>query len=292
MKYKPFRDLLTNQISEAKIVLAGIPYDKGCSCGKGAAYAPDKLRELSSYLPPFTMNGIDIREAKIYDFGNIKAKNMEDIETGTKEVFNNDKFKLFFGGDHSVSYPIHKNFYKKCVEENKIPVIIHIDAHPDFCFEYDGSKYSHACPNMRSYEDGYKLDNIVLIGIRGYEDQEVEFFKKHKELKIYEASYINEFGIESMLEEIFNKYKSEYEVCISYDIDANDPSYAPGTGTPEAFGLKSIDTMKIICTLIQKLNVTCLDIVEISPKLDSNDITSWLALKTLYEVLEVVNKKF
>lgn len=292
MKNNSFRDLLTTNINEAKVVLTGIPYDKGCSCGKGASLAPNKLRELSSYLPPFTMNGKSIITSKIFDYGNIKAKTMKDIEHKTKKVFDNDKFKLFIGGDHSVSYALHKNFQKKCIENNKIPVIIHIDAHPDFCYKYDGSIYSHACPNMRSYEDGYKLENMVLIGIRGYEAQEVEFFNEHKELKIYEASYINENGIEELINEITNKYKGEYEVCISYDIDANDPCFAPGTGTPEAFGLNSIDLLKIILALVKNLNVTCMDIVEISPKLDINDITSWLALKTIYEVFEIVQNKF
>ena len=292
MRNKAFRDLITENINEAKIVLAGIPYDKGCSCGKGASYAPDVLRELSSYLPPFTMNGKSIIASKIYDYGNVKAKNLKDIEKNTKEIFDNDKFKLFLGGDHSISYALHKNFQKKCMENNKIPVIIHFDAHPDFCNKYDGSIYSHACPNMRSYEDGYKLENIVLIGIRGYEAQEVEFFKSHPELKIYEASLINEKGIEIVIKDVCDKYNDDYEVCISYDIDANDPCFAPGTGTPEAFGLNSIDLLKMILAFMNKLNVTCMDVVEISPKLDINNITSWLALKTLYEVFEIVQNKF
>ena len=96
-----------------------------------------------------------------------------------------------------------------------------------------------------------------------------------------------------MISYITNKYNSDkYLVYISYDIDANDPSYAPGTGTPEAFGLTSKETMKLITSLVRNLNVDALDIVEVAPPLDVNNITSWLALKTLYEVFnELINKK-
>ena len=80
-------------------------------------------------------------------------------------------------------------------------------------------------------------------------------------------------------------------IYLSYDIDANDPSYAPGTGTPEAFGLPSVMTLKIIMNIVEKLNVCAMDFVEISPRLDSNDITTWLGLKTLYEVINVLKNK-
>jgi hypothetical protein len=80
----------------------------------------------------------------------------------------------------------------------------------------------------------------------------------------------------------------EYMIYLSYDIDANDPSFAPGTGTPEAFGLNSIKLMNFIKVLFKNLPIKVMDIVEISPVLDTNNITSWLALKTIYEVLGLI----
>ena len=97
-----------------------------------------------------------------------------------------------------------------------------------------------------------------------------------------------------MLEEIVSKYsRDEFEVYLSYDIDANDPSFVSGTGTPEAFGLNSYSLLKIIITLIKKLNITTMDIVEVSPKLDDkNNTASWLVLKTLYEIFrELIRKR-
>lgn len=291
---KPFRGLLCSQINEADVVLTGLPYDLGCSCGTGANLAPKVLRELSAFLPPLTMDGMPITPLKIYDNGDIDAVDnyYSVVESKTKELFKLNKFLLFIGGDHSVSIPLEKNFLEKAKSNNKIPVIIHIDAHPDICDEYDGSRYSHACPNMRAIDNGYLTENIILIGIRGYEQQEVDYFSKHPEIKVVNASYINENGFNEIFEYLKKKYQNDkYEIYLSYDIDANDPSFAPGTGTPEAFGLNSNELMKFIKNLITHLPINAMDIVEVSPSLDCNNITSWLALKTLYEIFNIINKR-
>ena len=79
-------------------------------------------------------------------------------------------------------------------------------------------------------------------------------------------------------------------IYLSYDIDINDPSYAPGTGTPEAFGPSSRMVLELIEGIFKNLPVKAFDIVEVSPKLDVNDITSWLALKTIYEVFKYLGE--
>lgn len=285
-----FRDLMTNNISEADLLLLGIPFDKNASVGTGASKAPDTLRKLSYYLPAATKDGKDISSFKIYDEGNIEYNNTSCetyfslIKQKALSMLNTHKFVWFIGGDHSIAIPTEQAFYDYAKKMNKTPYIIHIDAHPDICDIYEDSKFSHACPNRRALDYGYKDENIIMIGIRGYEIQEIEFFKKHPNIKVYTASYINENGIDKMLQEIKNKIDDNGLVYLSYDIDANDPSFAPGTGTPEAFGLNSLTTLKIITNLFEKLPIQAMDLVEISPLLDINDITSWLGLKTMYEI--------
>lgn len=288
-----FRGLLTTDLSQAKVTLTTIPYDEGCSCGAGASQAPDRIRELSSYLPPLTMDGILIDDMKIYDFGNIEK--CDDYFKAIKKVatkrFEERKFPMFIGGDHSVSIPLEEAFFDYCKKENKIPAIIHLDAHPDICYFYDGSKLSHACTNRRSIEYGYDTANITLIGIRGFEAEEVEYLGQHKELKVYTANNCYSLGMAQIIEDLRNKFDDRYAIYLSYDIDINDPSFAPGTGTPEAFGPTSRMVLELILGLFKNLNIKAFDIVEVSPKLDSNDITSWLALKTIYEVLNTLREK-
>ncbi len=291
MKSNCFRDLITTKYNEANVVLTGIPYDKGCSCEKGAADAPRVMRELSSFLPACSMNGDILTKIKMYDTGDIFAKDIPELIEKCHNLFDDDKFQLILGGDHSATIATQKAFLKRTEKHNKIPAIIHIDAHPDFCAFYDGSAYSHACTNYQAVCNGYKPDNIVLVGIRGYEIQEVEYFLKHPEITIFNASSINRNGIEEVIAKILARFNDDYEIYLSYDIDANDPSFAPGTGTPEAFGLASTQILKLIMSVVKNLNITAMDIVEVSPPHDSNNMTSWLALKTIYEVFNVLINK-
>ena len=285
-----FRGLLTQDLKLANVTLTTIPYDEGCSCGLGASKAPDKMRELSSFLPPLTMDGVLLDKIKLFDFGNIEI--CEDYFKKVKEEASKrlslDKFPIFIGGDHSVTIPLQEAFFDYCKEKNKIPAIIHLDAHPDICDFYDGSKLSHACTNRRSIDYGYKTENITMIGIRGFEAEEVEYLNAHKELKVYTANICYEYGIQNIINDLKDKFSNDYAIYLSYNIDINDPSFAPGTGTPEAFGLTSKMVLELVLAIFENLNVRAFDIVEVSPQLDVNDITSWLALKTLYEIFNIL----
>jgi len=288
-----FRCLLTTDLQSSNITLTTIPYDEGCSCGLGASMAPDRIRELSSFLPPLTMDGIVLDNIKLYDFGNVEKSDeyFKKIKNEATNRFNLKKFPIFIGGDHSVSIPLQEAFFDFCQKENKIPAIIHLDAHPDICYFYDGSKFSHACTNRRSIEYGYKEENITLIGVRGFEAEEIEYLSQHPELKVYTANECYNYGMQNIIKDLKNKYDDKYAIYLSYDIDINDPSFAPGTGTPEAFGPTSRMVLELITGLFKNLNIKAFDIVEISPTLDSNDITSWLALKTMYEVFNILKEK-
>lgn len=62
----------------------------------------------------------------------------------------------------------------------------------------------------------------------------------------------------------------------------------PERERPEPFGLHSLDVLKIIRHIFRKQNVVAMDLVEIAPPLDKNDLTTWLGLKTLYEIFEIL----
>ena len=285
-----FRDLMAKSEEEANVFLCGVPYDKNASVGKGASLAPKIMRELSYDLPALDMLGNNLTKVKIADLGDFDGDNFENLKKNIEEkLLSKDGFHVILGGDHSIAIASERAFFDDCVRRGKTPVIIHMDAHPDICDVYDGSKYSHACPIFRALEYGYKDENITMVGIRGFEAQEIETFKKHPKLDVFKSFDIKKLGVEALLTLLVSKYRdSKYEVYFSYDIDANDPAYAPGTGTPEAFGLTNFETVAILTGLIANLNVTCLDIVEVAPPLDVNNITSWLALKSLYEVFHTL----
>lgn len=297
MKYPHFREMLTKNIDEANILLGSASYDLSCSCGSGTSKAPEKLRELSSYLPCYDANFHQISDVKIYDYCDVRfktsaAKFYQELEEQAKEMLKLDKFVLFFGGDHSISVPLEKAFYDKYHNLNKHPVIIHIDAHMDILDEYMESNMSHACTNRRALDNGYQVGDINMVGIRSYEDGEVKFYHDYPELNVITADMFRELGYQKVVEKIKNRYDDNAVFYLSFDIDAIDPSYAPGTGTPETFGLTPLQMRDFLTLSFKELDIKAMDLVEISPKLDCNDITSWLGLKLIYEIIyqKFINK--
>lgn len=291
-KKQPWRDLLVEDLSVADIVLLGIPFDENCSCGEGTRFAPDKLRELSGYLPPVTENG-EIIFAKLFDFGNVdKEESIEfffkKVATKAFEVISSGKFPIFLGGDHSVSIPLKQAFAK--FHQGKRIGIIHFDAHADICDIYDDSKLSHASVNARALETGFKNSDIMMVGIRSFEIQELSFLENHPH-QVLLASQLDSLKETGIANEIITYFASFDAIYLSVDIDVLDPAYAPGTGTPEAGGLSSRRLINIIRKLVQQLPIKAMDLVEISPPRDVNDITSWAGLKLLLEVFSIKGQK-
>ena len=127
--------------------------------------------------------------------------------------------------------------------------------------------------------------DLAQVGIRSYEYEEIEFFAEHPELTVIKAYDIFQDGYKVAAEKLVEKFADYDFVYITLDIDVLDPAFAPGTGTPEAGGLSSRELMYIINELMNRTPVKAMDIVEVSPPLDTeNQITSWAAAKIIYEV--------
>lgn len=289
---KEFRDLLAKEYDDANVVVLGVPFDCNCSISSGASFAPQKLRELSWWLPAYSMDGKPLSHIRIYDRGDLTINSFDDI-CKSSDIFGDDKLKVIFGGDHSISIPFQKQFIDYSKKNNKTPILIHIDAHCDICDEYLGSKYSHACTVRRALDNGIKEENLYMIGIREFEKDGFDYLiNRGNKVNLFKASDVFEQGINNIVDNIFNTINDDkYSVYISFDIDSLDSAYAPGTGTPETCGLTPLMIKTIFNKLGMLKNIYCFDIVEVSPPLDVNDITSWAAIKLFYEFLVNYNKQ-
>lgn len=288
MVKKEFRGLLVDNFEDANIVFYGVPFDQNCSIGSGSNKAPDKIRELSWWLPPYSMDGEPLNHIKIFDAGDIPCCSFNDIYNNS-DIFNDKKIKFLVGGDHSISISFQKNFIESSLKKGKKPVIVHIDAHCDICDIYLDSKYSHACTVRRALDNGLEEDNLFMIGIREFEKDGYDYLVNRKNnVHLFKASDIFDTGLNSFFDEINKKASDDYCVYISFDIDSLDSGYAPGTGTPETCGLTPMTIRKILRHLAKFKNIKCIDLVEIAPPLDVNDVTSWCGLKLIYEFLSVL----
>lgn len=295
---KPWGELNTEDVEKSGICIMGIPFDSAVSCGKGASQGPDKMRELSRYLPAVTETGTVIDNFKVYDIGNIPIdlnweKYYKQVEEEAYSLFRTEKFCLFLGGDHSVTIPLHKAYgrYFKDNKKSKIGVI-HFDSHADIIDNYDGHKWSHACTEARALEDVILPADLAYVGLRCFENEELEVFKANPEIMVIKAYDVFKDGYMVCYKKLEERFKDYDAVYFTLDIDVLDPAYAPGTGTPEAGGLTSREMIEFTKLIVGNLPVRAMDIVEVSPPLDQeNNITSWVALKIIYEVFSCINSK-
>lgn len=294
---KPWGDLNTPEATEAGICIMGVPFDGAVSCGKGASLAPEKIRSLSRYLPPTTHTGKIIKNLRAYDVGDVPidldwARYYREVEDQAYDLMKIGKFSLFLGGDHSTTIPLHRAFGRYSKEKGRKKIgVIHFDSHPDICDTYDSHKWSHACTERRTVEDVITSGDLAYLGLRGFEIEELEFFDAHPEILVMKACDVFRDGYLACYKKLEEKFRDYDAVYFTLDIDVVDPAFAPGTGTPEAGGLTSHEILELTRLLISNLPVKAMDIVEVSPLLDQeNDITSWLALKIIYEVFGCLDR--
>lgn len=293
---KPWGELNHGKKEGANVCIMAVPFDGAVSCGKGAALGPEVMRGLSRYLPATTEEGKTIRNIKIYDAPDVEfdldwVRYYKKIEEEATELFHTDKFCFFLGGDHSVTIPLQKSFHEKY--NGKKIGIIHFDSHADICDEYDSHKWSHACTERRALEDIVKPSEIAFLGLRSWEQEELDYFRANPECLVIKAYDVFKEGYLAAYKKLETRFKDFDAIYFSLDIDVLDPAYAPGTGTPEAGGLSSRELIELTKLILRNLPIKAMDLVEVSPPLDAvNNITSWAALKVMYEVFGCLDEKY
>jgi len=289
---RPWGELLTNKRDQARVCVMGVPFDLAVSCGRGTCEAPERIRHLSRYQPATTETGVILDRVKVFDAGDVPVdlnwdRYFKTVEDRAYALMAGGGFCLFLGGDHSVTIPLHRAFGRHNAER-KIGVI-HFDAHCDLCSSYDGHHWSHACTERRCLDEVINPEDLTLLGIRSYEKEELDFLRRHPEINVFSAPDLYSRGIEAAWRAMEAHYRNYDAVYFTLDIDVLDPACAPGTGTPEAGGLTSRELLELVKLVVTNLPVTAMDIVEVSPGLDHSDITSWAALKIIYEVFGCIN---
>lgn len=289
----------TSDIKNLDIAFVGVPYDGAVEARSGTRMGPRQIRDMSSMMRsihhvtrvnPYELCTVgdagDVHFEQIFD---VKASH-KDITAFYKNLYNAGVTPISAGGDHSITLPIMRALAAKG------PVgMVHIDAHTDCCDEEMNSKYSHGTPFRRAVEEGL-LDpkRTIQIGIRGAanSDECWEFGVKHG-IRIVYIEEFTKLGVDKVIEEA-RSIVGNGPTYISFDVDGIDPSFTPGTGTPEIGGLTTIEAQAIIRGL-RGINLIGADVVEVSPPFDSSGNTALVAATIMYEILcimaEVVDKK-
>jgi guanidinopropionase len=169
---------------------------------------------------------------------------------------------------------------------------VHFDAHCDTGDDYMGSKFHHGAPFSRAVEEGL-LDpkRTIQIGIRGsLNDPDVWKFSHDSGMRVIYIEEYLEMGYQAVIKEA-RKIVGDGPTYISFDVDALDPVFAPGTGTPEVGGYSTLEAQMMIRGL-SGLNLVGGDVVEVAPPYDPSGATALVGATMMFEILCLLSERF
>lgn len=272
------------------VAFLGFPWDSMCISRTGTNYGPRALREAGDQFSFYNANlDIDLSDHyKFADCGDVAvipgaaARTMKRAESMILEVLNGAAMPVVFGGDHSITIACVRAFQKRY--DN--PGLILVDSHFDTAADVGGEELNHACPIARAVDAGFDPRKIVIIGTNGWLNPKAEFeYAREKGITLMPLETLVEKGPVAVGREARSIAGTGTDsIYLTFDIDAIDGAYAPGTGVPAAGGLTSREAIALVSEL-GRGGLGGMDIVEVSPPYDHDGITSRLAVKLVLETL-------
>ena len=268
---------------ESQLVIYGAPFDSTTSFRPGTRFASAAMRNESFGIETFSpYQELDLEDFAVFDAGDLElpfgspARALEQLEQEAELILSDGKIPLMIGGEHLVTLaPV-----RAAAKRYKDLCIIHFDAHADLRENYLGEELSHASVIRRCHDilgDG----RIFQFGIRSGERAEFAFAASH--------TTMNRFNLNGLDEAI--RVIGDRPVSFTLDLDVLDPSEFPGTGTPEAGGVRFTELLDAIIR-VSRTNIIGLDINELSPHYDQSGASTALACKLLREtILAVLNNR-
>ena len=279
----------TRSLNCTDIAIMGIPFDQGTTNRSGARMGPRAIREISSAVFPFNYKwdcekfSLDIACPNIIDYGDVGASfgnqsihvMMSESYEHAKHILSSGSALLSLGGDHTIPYgPV-----RAASEQYGKLALIHFDSHQDSA--PSNGNYSHAnfaydlaqegCIDPTHSVQVYIRTNFENCGYQIiYADEALEITPRELALKI-------------------KKIVGDMPVYLTFDIDALDPAYAPGTGTPVCGGPSTYEVGQVLRNL-EGIHLIAADITEVAPAYDHSQITALAAAHVAQDILCLIAK--
>ena len=289
-----FRLPIIKDLEKIDYAICGVPWDGGTTNRPGARHGPREIRNASSLIR--TYHPISLKSPydkfNVGDIGDCPVNpadlndSLNKITSFYNAIADSNTIPLSIGGDHLVSLPILRALAKE-----KPLGMFQFDAHSDTWDTYFGGfKYTHGTPFRRAIEENL-IDpkKYVILGLRGglYDPDDMTWARGQGVTIITIDDYYKIGFEESMkiVKEVIGNTPSYF----TFDIDGIDPTFAPGTGTPEVGGFNVREAQMIIRDL-SDINFVGADVVEVSPPFDLKNMTSLVGATVAFEILCTMTK--
>ncbi len=271
----------SRDLSAAKAVVCGVPYDGATSNRPGARLGPRAIRAASAELgscDSFPYGGNPFDALPTIDWGDLYIEPhtphlvAAGIEEDVRDIISGGAKLLALGGDHFISLPL----LEAHARQHGPLALIQFDAHSD-TWPDDGQRNDHGTMFLRAARSGI-IDpaRSIHVGIRSHNPD------AHG-IEIMTAPAVHRAGIDATIAAIRRRV-GHAKAYLTFDIDVLDPAYAPGTGTPVAGGLASWQALEILRGL-SNLDIVGADVVEVAPPYDHAEITALAAATVAHDIL-------
>lgn len=276
----------SRELHDADAVIWGVPFDCATSNRPGTRFGPQALRRASAIFDgdPQFPSGLDPFDVlKVIDWGDCSFdyRHLDQvpglIEAQAGEILSAGCHLITLGGDHSITLSL----LRAHVAVHGPLALVQFDAHQDTWEAGEG--LSHGTFVTQAESEGLiDTSRSIQIGIRTVapDDFGIEI------IDAYEARLLGPIALAERVRDRVGTVPA----YLSFDIDALDPAFAPGTGTPVAGGLTSADALMTLWAL-RSLDWRGMDIVEVSPPYDHADITAIAGSTVVQHYLQMLAEK-
>jgi agmatinase len=272
---------------DASICIAGVPLDIGTTNRSGARFGPAAVRQASRMLVDgaHPVHWVTPAKSAISDMGNFhialgdipsSLSLIEQQATGLEHL-------VAIGGEHGITLPLLRSLSRR-----RGPLaLVHFDAHVDTWPDNFGQTYAHGSVFYHAIKEGLvDPSHMIQVGIRSPVEREVYDWTRDKGVTILSAQDVHGMGSPAVAQRI-REIVGAGPCYLTFDIDALDPAFAPGTGTPEVGGLSTWQAQAILRGLVD-LRFVGMDLVEVAPAYDTAEITALAGATFVWEYLSLV----
>lgn len=289
-------------MSELRII--GAPSDlgqgrRGVDMGPSAiryAGLKEKLQQLGHDVED--LGNIDVPMPEMHSVKDQKLKYLDEVIrvsnslfTVVKEVTEKAHIPIILGGDHSISI----GSVAGVSANHKRLGVIWFDAHGDMnTDETTPSGNIHGMPlavnlgighssllNIGGFSPKLNPKNVVLVAARSVDSDEVRLIRESG-IKVYSMAEIDRAGMGRVMEEAIAIASDGTDgIHLSLDLDALDPMFAPGVGTPVNGGVTYRESHLAMELLAASKKLISVDVVEVNPILDKENQTGLMAVELL-----------